>query len=119
MDAKLQAVRNVQPALEAFYTTLSDEQKARLDARGQARPVLALARTLVARPAHALFRSGWSSATFDLRRIGRHSLDTNFGGYQRLEPGFEAGFRPVLACVESLLPLSGGMPRKRAAPAVI
>lgn len=31
MDATLQAVRNVRPALEAFYATLSDEQKARLD----------------------------------------------------------------------------------------
>ncbi len=32
MDAMLQAVRTVRPALEALYATLSDEQKARLDA---------------------------------------------------------------------------------------
>jgi hypothetical protein len=31
MDAALQAIRTVRPALEAFYATLSDEQKARLD----------------------------------------------------------------------------------------
>ena len=31
MDAMLQAVRATRPALEAFYATLSDEQKARLD----------------------------------------------------------------------------------------
>jgi len=31
MDATLQAVRAMRPALEAFYATLSDEQKARLD----------------------------------------------------------------------------------------
>lgn len=31
MDAMLQAVRMVRPALEALYATLSDEQKARLD----------------------------------------------------------------------------------------
>ena len=31
MDAMLRAVRNVRPALEALYATLSDEQKARLD----------------------------------------------------------------------------------------
>ena len=31
-DAMLQAVRTVRPALEALYATLSDEQKARLDA---------------------------------------------------------------------------------------
>ncbi len=31
MDAMLQAVRTVRPALEALYATLSDEQKARLD----------------------------------------------------------------------------------------
>lgn len=32
LDAMLQAIRTVRPALEAFYATLSDEQKARLDA---------------------------------------------------------------------------------------
>ena len=31
MDIMLQAIRAVRPALEAFYATLSDEQKARLD----------------------------------------------------------------------------------------
>jgi hypothetical protein len=31
MDTMLQAVRTVRPALEAFYATLSDAQKARLD----------------------------------------------------------------------------------------
>ena len=31
MDAMLQGVRTVRPALEALYATLSDEQKARLD----------------------------------------------------------------------------------------
>ena len=31
MDTMLQAIRAVRPALEAFYATLSDEQKARLD----------------------------------------------------------------------------------------
>ncbi len=31
MDAMLQAVRTMRPALDAFYATLSDEQKARLD----------------------------------------------------------------------------------------
>jgi hypothetical protein len=31
MDAMLQAVRTVRPALEAFYATLSDEQRARLN----------------------------------------------------------------------------------------
>jgi hypothetical protein len=31
MDAMLQAIRTIRPALEAFYATLSDEQKARLD----------------------------------------------------------------------------------------
>ena len=31
VDAALQAIRTVRPALEAFYATLSDEQKARLD----------------------------------------------------------------------------------------
>ena len=32
LDAMLQAVRTVRPALEAFYATLSDEQKASLNA---------------------------------------------------------------------------------------
>jgi len=32
LDAMLQAVKTVRPALEAFYATLSDEQKASLDA---------------------------------------------------------------------------------------
>lgn len=32
LDAMLQAVRTVRPTLEALYATLSDEQKARLDA---------------------------------------------------------------------------------------
>jgi LTXXQ motif family protein len=32
MDTMLQAIRTVRPALEALYATLSDEQKARLDA---------------------------------------------------------------------------------------
>lgn len=32
METMLQAVRAARPALEAFYATLSDEQKARLDA---------------------------------------------------------------------------------------
>ncbi len=31
MDAMLQAIRTVRPALEAFYATLTDDQKARLD----------------------------------------------------------------------------------------
>ena len=31
MDTMLQAIRTMRPALEAFYATLSDEQKARLD----------------------------------------------------------------------------------------
>lgn len=31
LDAMLQAVKSVRPALEAFYATLSDEQKASLD----------------------------------------------------------------------------------------
>ena len=31
MEAMLQAIRMVRPALEALYATLSDEQKARLD----------------------------------------------------------------------------------------
>jgi Spy/CpxP family protein refolding chaperone len=31
MDTMLQAVRTMRPALEAFYATLSDEQKAQLD----------------------------------------------------------------------------------------
>jgi hypothetical protein len=31
MDTMLQAIRALRPALEAFYATLSDEQKARLD----------------------------------------------------------------------------------------
>ena len=31
METMLQAVRTLRPALEAFYATLSDEQKARLD----------------------------------------------------------------------------------------
>src|SRR5512141_170473 len=30
-DARLQAIKTVRPAMEAFYATLSDEQKARLD----------------------------------------------------------------------------------------
>ena len=37
-DAMLQAIKTVRPAMEAFYATLSDEQKARLDsdtARGR------------------------------------------------------------------------------------
>lgn len=32
LDATLRAVQTVRPALEALYATLSDEQKARLDA---------------------------------------------------------------------------------------
>jgi LTXXQ motif family protein len=38
MGTMLQAIRNMRPALEAFYATLSDEQKVRLDSnygRGQ------------------------------------------------------------------------------------
>ena len=31
MDAMLQAIKTMRPALEAFYATLSDEQKARFD----------------------------------------------------------------------------------------
>lgn len=31
MDAMLQAIRTMRPALETFYSTLSDEQKAKLD----------------------------------------------------------------------------------------
>ena len=31
LDAMLQAVKTIRPPLEAFYATLSDEQKARLD----------------------------------------------------------------------------------------
>jgi hypothetical protein len=37
MDAMLQAVRTVRPALEALYATLSDEQKARLDSNSHRR----------------------------------------------------------------------------------
>lgn len=33
LDAMLQAVRTVRPALEAFYSTLSDEQKSNLNGR--------------------------------------------------------------------------------------
>jgi hypothetical protein len=33
MDAMLQSVKTVRPALEALYATLSDEQKAQLDSR--------------------------------------------------------------------------------------
>jgi hypothetical protein len=32
LDAMLQAVKTIRPALEAFYATLTDEQRARLDA---------------------------------------------------------------------------------------
>ena len=32
LDAMLQAAKTIRPALEAFYATLSDEQKARIDA---------------------------------------------------------------------------------------
>lgn len=32
LDAMLQAANTIRPALEAFYATLSDEQKARVDA---------------------------------------------------------------------------------------
>ncbi len=35
METMLQAIRMVRPALEALYATLSDEQKARLDASAQ------------------------------------------------------------------------------------
>ena len=39
METMLQALRAVRPALEAFYATLSDEQKARLDSNvGRGRP---------------------------------------------------------------------------------
>jgi hypothetical protein len=31
MEAMLQAIRTIRPSLEAFYSTLSDEQKARID----------------------------------------------------------------------------------------
>jgi LTXXQ motif family protein len=37
MEAMLEAVKAVRPAFEAFYATLSDEQKARLDAVGPRR----------------------------------------------------------------------------------
>ena len=37
MDAMLQAIRTVRPALEALYATLSDEQKARVDANSHRR----------------------------------------------------------------------------------
>src|SRR5438309_10678126 len=37
IDTMLQAIRAVRPALEAFYATLSDEQKARLDSVGHGR----------------------------------------------------------------------------------
>ena len=44
LDAMSQAIKTVRPALEAFYATLSDEQKAQTQFRpGAARPVLALA----------------------------------------------------------------------------
>lgn len=33
MDAMLQAIRTVRPSLDAFYATLTDEQKAQLDVR--------------------------------------------------------------------------------------
>ena len=47
LDAMLQAVKTVRPALEAFYATLSDEQKASLNGGSGRRTVLALARPLV------------------------------------------------------------------------
>lgn len=34
MDVMLQAVKTMRPALDAFYATLTDEQKAELDSRG-------------------------------------------------------------------------------------
>jgi hypothetical protein len=37
MEAMLQAVKTVRPAFDAFYGSLSDEQKARLDAAGPRR----------------------------------------------------------------------------------
>jgi hypothetical protein len=37
LDAMLQAVKTVRPAFDAFYASLSDEQKARLDERGPRR----------------------------------------------------------------------------------
>ena len=42
-----------------------------------------------------------------------------FRGYQWVEPRSEPRRGPVLACVDSPLPLSGCLPRMRAAPAVI
>ena len=33
LDAMLQAIKTVRPALDAFYATLSDEQKAKLDSK--------------------------------------------------------------------------------------
>jgi hypothetical protein len=37
MEAMLQAIKTVRPAFEALYASLSDEQKARLDAAGPRR----------------------------------------------------------------------------------
>jgi hypothetical protein len=37
MEAMLEAIKTVRPAFEAFYATLSDEQKARLDSVGPRR----------------------------------------------------------------------------------
>ena len=47
LEAMLQAVKTVRPALDAFYATLSDEQKADLNGGSGPRTVLALARPLV------------------------------------------------------------------------
>ena len=38
LDAMLEAVKQVRAALEAFYATLSDEQRAAFEAIGPARP---------------------------------------------------------------------------------
>jgi len=37
MEAMLQAIKTVRPAFEVLYVSLSDEQKARLDAAGPRR----------------------------------------------------------------------------------
>jgi LTXXQ motif family protein len=37
MEAMLEAIKTVRPAFEAFYDTMSDEQKARLDSVGPRR----------------------------------------------------------------------------------
>ena len=46
-EATLQAIKTMRPAMEAFYGTLTDEQRTRLDFQRWSPPLLALARPLV------------------------------------------------------------------------